>query len=241
MTNWRWRFGVSDAFSDKQTLRRVSVLTKRLANFGLWTMALLAVAIALHAMRYDLVPLNLWLGVDEAIRGVIERVPVQMLTHAIVAPFALLLGPLQFFQGLRARHPRVHRWTGRIYVTAVMIAGTAALLTAPFASGGPIASVGFGLLAISWLGVTFAGWRAAVARKFERHRVLMRFSYGLTFAAVTLRLQIPIGFIFLHFTSYREMSVWLAYTCWLPNVAAVALYSLILGFRERLRPVTAPA
>jgi hypothetical protein len=47
------------------------------------------------------------------------------------------------------------------------------------------------MLALCWLGTTFAGWRAAVARNFALHRVLMRFSYGLAFAGVTLRLQIP--------------------------------------------------
>jgi len=82
------------------------------------------------------------------------------------------------------------------------------------------------MLALSWLGTTFLGWRLAVARNFALHRIFMRFSYALTFAAVTLRLQIPFGFIFLGFTSYREMSVWLAYTCWIPNVIAVALYTL---------------
>src|SRR5215469_15819854 len=172
---------------------------KGLTGFSLWTMALLAVGIALHAMRYELVPMNIWLSVDDAIRGVIERVPLPMLTHAIVAPLALLLGPFQFFPGLRGRHPRVHRWMGRTYLLGVLVGGSAALATAPFASGGPVASLGFGLLAVAWLGVTFAGWRAAVARNFARHRVLMRFSYAMTFAAVTLRLQIPLGIVLFHF------------------------------------------
>ena len=214
---------------------------KGLVGFSLWTMALLAVGVAVQSMRYELVPMNIWLGVDSAIRGVIERVPLPMLTHAIVAPFALLLGPFQFFPGLRARHPGVHRWMGRIYVVAVLIGGSAALATAPFASGGPVAAIGFGTLALAWLGVTFAAWRAAVARRLERHRTLMRFSYAMTFAAVTLRLQIPFGFALFHFASYRDMSVWLAYTSWLPNVAAVALYSLVASVRRQLKPAAATA
>src|SRR5215472_5178842 len=211
---------------------------KGLVGFSLWTMALLAVGVAVQSMRYELVPMNIWLGVDGAIRGVIERAPLQMLTHAIVAPFALLLGPFQFFPDLRSRHPRVHRWTGRTYVVAVFIGGVAALATAYFASGGPIASLGFAMLALAWLGATIVGWLAAVARKYELHRVLMRFSYAMTFAAVTLRLQIPFGFALFHFASYRDMSPWLAYMSWLPNVAAVAVYSLILSARQRLKPVT---
>ena len=201
-------------------------MIKGLPKYAFGTMALLAVAIALQSMRFMAVPWGIWLGIDAGIRGVVEHVPVQALTHMIVAPFALLTGPFQFLPGLRARRPRLHRWTGRIYVTACLIAGTAALATAPFASGGPVAGTGFGILAVLWVTTTFAAWRAAVARKFDLHRLLMRFSYAMTFGAVTLRLQIPVGFM-LGYASYSAMSVWLAYTSWIPNVLVVALYSLV--------------
>jgi hypothetical protein len=213
---------------------------KRIARFGLYAMTFLAVGVAIHAMRYDAVPMNIYMGVDDAIRGVIARVPVQALTHMLIGPIALLTGPWQFFGNIRAKYPNVHRWNGRVYVTACLISGLSALFTAPYASGGIIASIGFAMLALSWLGTTFAGWRLAVARNFALHRILMRFSYALTFAAVTLRLQIPLGFIFFGFTSYREMSVWLAYTCWIPNVIAVALYTLATLPRGRSESV-APA
>jgi hypothetical protein len=196
-------------------------------------MTFLAAGVAIHAMRYDAAPLNVFIGVDDAIRGVIMRVPVQALTHMLVGPIALLTGPWQFFSNIRTKYPKVHRWNGRVYVTACLISGFGALFTAPFASGGIVASIGFTMLALSWLGTTFAGWRLAVARNFALHRILMRFSYALTFAAVTLRLQIPLGLMFFGFTSYREMSVWLAYTCWIPNLIAVALYTLATLPRSR--------
>ena len=208
-------------------------MAKGIARYSLYTMTFLAVGVAIHAMRYDAVPANIYLGVDSAIREVIARVPIRALTHMIVGPIALLAGPWQFFPGLRARRPAVHRWTGRIYVAACMISGIGALFTAPYASGGPIASIGFTALAILWLGTTFAGWRMAVARKIEIHRILMRFSYALAFGAVTLRIQIPLGFIFFGFTSYRDMSVWLAYTSWIPNVLAVALYTAATSAQRR--------
>ncbi len=208
-------------------------MDRGITRFSLYTMGFLAVGVALHAMRYDAVPANIWLGIDGGIRGVIERVPLQALTHMLVAPFALLLGPFQFFPRIRARYPRFHRWSGRVYVAACLIAGVGALATAPFASGGPVAGLGFGILAVLWIGTTFAGWRTAVARNFAAHRILMRFSYAMTFGAVTLRLQIPFGFIFFGFHSYSEMSVWLAYTSWIPNVIVVALYSLATAWRKR--------
>jgi uncharacterized membrane protein len=142
----------------------------------------------------------------------------------LVAPVALLLGPFQFLPSLRARAPRFHRMSGRIYVIACVTAGAAGLATAFHASGGPVAGFGFGLLAVLWIGVTLGAWQAAVRRRFQLHRLLMRFSYAMTFAAVTLRFQIPIG-VALGYESYAAMSPWLAYTSWIPNVVAVALYS----------------
>jgi hypothetical protein len=57
----------------------------------------------------------------------------------------------------------------------------------------------------------------------------MALSYAMTFGAVTLRLQIPIGFM-LGYPGYPEMSVWLAYTSWIPNVIAVFVYFGMRGF-----------
>ena len=211
---------------------------KHLARFGLTIMALLAVGVALHALRYYGALIDTWLDVDPMLRAVIARVPVQALSHMLVAPVALILGPFQFLPGLRARHPRVHRWSGRVYVLACVVAGAAALATAPYASGGPVAGLGFGILAALWIGTTLGAWRAAVGRDFALHRRLMRFSYAMTFAAVTLRLQIPIGFA-LGYPSYSAMSVWLAYTSWIPNVAVVALYSMAEALRRPAAPATA--
>jgi uncharacterized membrane protein len=171
--------------------------------------------------------------IDTGIRGVIQRVPVQALTHMLIAPIALLLGPFQFFPRLRAKYLRAHRISGRVYVAACLIAGVGALATAPYASGGPVASWGFGILAVLWIGTTAGAWQAAVQRKFELHRLLMRFSYAMTFGAVTLRLQIPLGFM-LGYASYPAMSVWLAWTSWIPNVIVVALYSWLRTARRTL-------
>ena len=214
-------------------------MERGITRFGLWTMAFLAVGVALHSMRFLGVPAHIWLGIDAGIRSVVERVPLQALTHMLIAPIALFVGPFQFMPQIRAKRPRLHRIMGRTYVAACTIAGIAALATAPYASGGPIAGLGFATLALCWLAATLGAWRAAVARKFDLHRLLMRFSYAMTFGAVTLRLQIPIGFIFFGFHSYSAMSVWLAYTSWIPNVIAVALYSMVEALRRPQAVVTA--
>ena len=197
---------------------------KHLMQLGFWTMGALAAVVALLSDRYAGVLAGLWLGIDPKLQALIEAHPFEALTHMLVAPIALIVGPWQFLPGLRARHLRLHRWLGRAYVAACILAGFSGFLTALHATGGSVAGFGFALLAVLWVGTTLWAWRAAVARDIPLHRLMMRFSYAMTFGAVTLRLQIPIGFA-LGFPDYPAMSVWLAYTSWIPNLIAVALFA----------------
>ena len=201
-------------------------MQKQIAKSGVGFMVVSAVIIGAYSLRFYGVPFGHWALMDPKIREVITAVPFQALTHMLVAPLALLFGALQFIPRLRGRHPKAHRYLGRVYVASCVIAGVGALATAPHASGGPVAGLGFGILAVAWIAVTLGGWWAAVQRKLELHRLLMRLSYAMTFGAVTLRLQIPIGFM-LGYTSYAAMSVWLAYTSWIPNVIAVGFYTAL--------------
>src|SRR5258708_40293019 len=210
---------------------------KYLVRSGLAMMAVLAAGVALYSLRYYGALVHSWLDVDPNIRAVIEHVPVQALTHMLIAPVALVLGPFQFFPGLRAKYPQAHRWSGRVYVAACAVAGIGGLATSPSASGGPVAGLGFGILAVLWVGTTLGAWRAAVQRQFALHRLVMRFSYAMTFGAVTLRLQIPIGFA-LGFARYSAMSVWLPFTSWIPNVIVVAPYLVAEGLRRPPAPAT---
>ena len=198
---------------------------------GLATMALLAVFVAVFSFRFVGAIEGIWIDVDPGIRGVVTAHPVEALTHILIAPIALLLGPFQFLPGIRQRMPAFHRRAGRVYVLACLIAGAGGLATALHASGGRVAGWGFGILAVLWIATTLGAWWAAVGRNFGLHRLFMRFSYAMTFGAVTLRLQIPIGFM-LGYASYSAMSVWLAYTAWIPNVIVVALYAAV----ERRHP-----
>jgi uncharacterized membrane protein len=137
--------------------------------------------------------------------------------HAGFAATALILGPFQFLAGVRARRPRVHRWIGRTYAVCCLAAGVAGLVLAFGARTGPISTAGFGLLAVTWLITTSLAWRAALARQFVEHRRWMIRSYALTFAAVTLRLYLPIAFVapWGYDDTYRAIS----FLCWVPNLA----------------------
>ncbi len=194
-------------------------------TFGFWLLAGLSVAVALYSYRFAAAPWGIFPAVDEVIQDVFRRMPLAMTAHALFGATALLVGPFQFVAGLRQRRPLLHRWLGRVYAAACIIAGVGALASAPHASGGPVAGAGFALLGVSWIAATGGAWVAALNRNFMLHRRLMLYSFAMTFAAVTLRLQIPFGIAVLDFKDYASLSPWLAYTAWLPNVAAVWLWT----------------
>lgn len=143
--------------------------------------------------------------------------------HVLGAATALLLAPFQFVRRLRAARPGLHRWMGRTYVTGCVVGGISGFVLALGASSGPVSTAGFGLLSIAWLYTTVAAWRTAVARNFAAHRAWMIRSFALTYAAVTLRLYVPIllampsiAFV----DGYRAIS----FLCWVPNLIAAEIY-----------------
>lgn len=142
--------------------------------------------------------------------------PVPIVTHVAASLVALAAGPWQFNTRLRSRLLNVHRWTGRVYVLAVLAGGTAGLVLSRTAQEGRVTHAGFGLLAIAWLATTLQAYRVIRGGDALRHREWMMRSFALTFAAVTLRLMLPLelalGVPFA--IAYRIVS----WACWLPNV-----------------------
>jgi uncharacterized membrane protein len=192
----------------------------------LWVAAFLAVGVALYGYRY-LIPATY--PPPGEVSGGIPNVFANrfagigaLAVHASLAATALFLGAFQLFPGIRARWPAWHRRAGTVYVIACLGGGGAGLLLALGATSGPIATAGFGLLAITWMGCTANAWRYARARNFVRHRRWMLRSYALSFAAVTLRIYLPIAIIS-HLdvaAAYRAI----AFLCWVPNLALMELW-----------------
>ena len=199
----------------------------KLDRAWLWVAALSAFVIALSAYRYLLPGMP---GAAPNVLGNRFAHTGALVLHAGFAATALLLGALQFFPRLRARWPAWHRRAGTVYVICCLIGGCAALLLALGTTAGPIGAAGFGLLALSWLGSTGQAWRYAKARDFVRHPTWMTRSYALTFAAVTLRIYLPIAVV-AHLPigpSYQAIS----FLCWVPNLIVAELWlRFSAGFR----------
>ncbi|WP_241525845.1 DUF2306 domain-containing protein [Pseudophaeobacter leonis] len=143
----------------------------------------------------------------------LER-PVAFYLHVGLAPVALALLPFQFWRGLRRRRPGWHRWIGRGYGVAILLSGLGGLKMAIGTTSGPVAGLGFGLLALLWLGVTGRGiWLAMQGRIADHRRWMIRLG-ALTFAAVTLRLYLPLLFATLGEEAGYSLVAWVS---WVPN------------------------
>jgi uncharacterized membrane protein len=181
---------------------------------------IISLAIALMSFRF------MALGLEEAFPGMSGHIKdrnLAFLLHVSASPVALALGLFQFLPGLRARRPGLHRWTGRIYVLAVFVGGLAGFVVAMGSFDRPVAAVGFGGLAVFWLGTTARAIYLAMTGQIEAHQRWMIRSYALTLAAVTLRLALPL-FIIVGEMEYAEASIYIAWQCWVPNLIIAEWY-----------------
>lgn len=147
--------------------------------------------------------------------------PIGFYAHVVFAPVALALVPFQLWQGLRQNRPGMHRLLGRLYGPAIVISGLGGLWLAATTTAGQVASIGFASLAIVWLATTL--WGISLAMRGDRinHRRWMIRSIALTFSAVTLRLQLPIGMALdIPFDTAYPVIAWL---CWVPNLVVAEM------------------
>lgn len=182
--------------------------------------AVLSVLVALLSYRF--LALGLRLSFPD-MGGHIDGARLAFLVHISASPVALALATFQLLPGLRARRPGLHRWAGRAYGVAILIGGLGALGMLPTSNGGVAAQVGFGLLAVFWIGTTGIAIRHAMARRIADHRRWMIRSFALTFAAVTLRVELPI-LIFGFGLTYAGAIAILSWLCWMPNALVAELW-----------------
>lgn len=192
-------------------------MMKASVSNGLWALgALLSVAVALVSYRYVA-------GVGLMAPNVMQNLFIRpwLVLHAGGAATALLVGAFQFLPRVRAARPWLHRGLGRIYAAGCLVGGVSGLALAAGTSAGPVAGWGFGLLAAAWIVSTVQAWRLARARRFEAHREWMVRSFALTFAAVTLRIYVPLSP--LAGVRPEEAYVAIAWLCWVPNLLVAEL------------------
>ncbi len=118
-------------------------------------------------------------------------------THLAGGALTVVLGPLQFLTRWPRAYPRLHRWTGRIYMIGMLIActgatGLIATSPAPF----EIRSA-FAATALAWLTTALIALTAIHRNRVRPHRRWMVRNYLVTLSPITFRIllqaQIAMG------------------------------------------------
>ena len=148
-------------------------------------------------------------------------------THIIFGGIALLTGWLQFNTKLRLRYLSMHRTIGKIYIVCVLISSVASIGLGFFATGGFVTSTGFICLGIIWFTTTLLAYLKIKNIQIEQHRRLMIYSYSACFAAVTLRVWLPL--LIMTFGDFIVAYSIVAWLCWVPNLLVANLIVRKLG------------
>ena len=143
-------------------------------------------------------------------------------THIAFGGLSLLIGWSQFSVRFRERYLQTHRSMGKVYVVSVLVSSLAGLGIALFATGGIISIVGFEALAICWLLSNIKAYTSIRKGSVQEHQDWMIRNYALTFAAVTLRIWLPLSQAALDIDFDHAYRI-IAWMCWVPNLVVAEL------------------
>jgi len=196
-----------------------------------WFAAVFAVAIAAYSLRYVFLGERAY---GPELAPSFRARPLTVMAHTLFGPIALTLGLVNLLPAMRQRRWPLHRWLGRTYLVSSIVLGLAGLSLSFHAAGGPGPRTAFGLLALATLWSSLMGYRSIRIRDVRHHREWMLRSYALIFAAVTLRIWMPILV-----TAYQGQFVpayrWSAWLCWVPNALLIE-WMIRRGWRPQFVP-----
>ncbi|SFR53519.1 Predicted membrane protein [Robiginitalea myxolifaciens] len=177
----------------------------------------LAVGVGLYPLMYLLVDGKMGLlnsKTDQLLADTLWN--IAFYGHISFGGLALLSGWTQFSKRLRRNYLKLHRRLGIFYLVTVLISGSCGVYLAFHATGGWISATGFFFLGVLWIFFTLMAYRAILQGNVVLHGQWMIYSYAACFAAVTLRIWLPLltATIGDFIPAYRIV----AWLCWVPNL-----------------------
>lgn len=154
--------------------------------------------------------------------------PGATFVHMAAGSLVMALALLQFLPGLRARRPRLHRWSGRFILVAAVAAALSGMYFAVVAPIGGWLETSAGLLFGGFFVVAAAlGWRSIRAGRRQRHREWMvrMFAAALAIAVMRVGLVAALAFGDLGLRAFEPAlfgaTLWIG---WAVTLAAAELY-----------------
>jgi hypothetical protein len=143
--------------------------------------------------------------------------------HIFGASVILVCGFLQFSKRVYNNRP-LHRTLGKIYVFGVLFfAAPGAYVMTFFIHRGTGVSLSFFIQNTLWISFTIAAWLLIRKRNVGEHVKMMRRSYSLAFAAVTLRFYIWLLSVFGNGVGFEHNYLIIAFLSWVPNLLLAEL------------------
>ena len=160
--------------------------------------------------------------------------------HFAAGGIILVLGCIQLIGAIRRRVPALHRWLGRVYVSAALLAGVGGLvfIAQKGTVGGPVMDTGFGLYGVLMLVAAVQTYRAARARRLEAHRTWALRLFALAIGSWLYRMDYGFWILLADSAGHTEdfrgpFDFVMAFAFYLPNLAVVEAF-------VRARRTTAP-
>jgi hypothetical protein len=154
-----------------------------------------------------------------------------LIAHITAGGGALVLGPLQFWDRLRVRYVKLHRWVGVMYLLAMFVSAVCALILSFTTAYKVNWAYAFSLQVwVSvWIISTALAYWAALKKKFILHKEWMMRSYIVTLAFIVsglaLKYLLSIGF-----GSFEDISPSLFWMGW---SVPLFVYQVILGIKAK--------
>jgi hypothetical protein len=153
--------------------------------------------------------------------------------HVISGMLVILVGPFQFLKSFRNKFLNWHRLGGKIYAySIILLAAPTGLIMAFYAEGGLWSTVAFSIMSILWFVTTLMAVIKIKQLKIEEHKMWMMRSYELSFAAVTLRLLVPLFSLFI-FDNEDLITVSTAWLSWMLNLLVAE--GMIFAIQQKQR------
>ncbi|PZX94584.1 DUF2306 domain-containing protein [Flavobacterium aquariorum] len=194
-----------------------------MAKKGLWILLVsLAIIIGLYPTLYFMIDRKFGLLSSKSTELLTNSFwNIGFYTHIILGGIALLIGWTQFSSKIRIWNLTLHKRIGKIYLVSVIFSSIAGIYISFYATGGLISFLGFICLGIVWFYTTLKAYLYIKNKQIEQHQKMMIYSYAACFAAVTLRIWLPLlTFIYGDFVKAYVIVAWL---CWIPNLIVASL------------------
>lgn len=150
--------------------------------------------------------------------------------HFAAGGLILVLGGMQLIDSIRSNYPRVHHWTGRLYIFLSMVAaiGGLSFIAIKGTVGGLVMDIGFGLYGILMFVAAVQTVRYAMARQLLDHQAWAWRLYALAIGSWLYRMDYGLWLILTDWIGHTdEFDGWfdhiMAFFFYIPNLLIVEL------------------